>query len=111
MSRAFTGEFSVCRPDREPDKSPLTAAPSVSEFCSAFMLRRGQTAYAFFDDTGTHFPDLDGGDMVVKITFANAVPLRGHCRCSPRASPHLVCSAGAGDGRMPQLLRPSNQKT
>ncbi|HET7912062.1 MAG TPA: hypothetical protein VFL49_08525, partial [Pseudolabrys sp.] len=34
----------------------------------------GQTAYAFFDDTGkfTVFPDFDGDDMVVKITFAHS---------------------------------------
>jgi len=32
----------------------------------------GQTAYAFFDDTGkfTFLPDFDGDDMIVKISFA-----------------------------------------
>jgi hypothetical protein len=62
-----------------PDKVAVNGGPiGLGVLLGFYVTPTAQTAYAFFDDTGRgFFPDLDGDDMVVKITFANAVPLPG----------------------------------
>lgn len=57
-----------------PDKVAINGGPISSGVLLAFWVPNPTTAYAFFDDSGNgFFPDLDGDDMVIKMTFA-AVP-------------------------------------